>query len=321
MSLGELHNSVRETGCGLASGQAAVDRLQQRSNSLSALRSMARQAWAQPDPDLKCQAVMQLAGAATALAAGTGKTAESPQTLDLSIATDRSLEPGRPGKPQLVHPSRVPKRRLGSKAGRGAMLHAIAHIEFNAINLALDAIWRFHAMPLEFVADWVSVALDEARHFQMLTIEMVRDSYLYGDFDAHDGLWEMARKTADDCQARMAMVPRVLEARGLDATPAIQAKLRNVGDQIAVDILQTIVDEEVRHVRIGDYWFRRICRQLNDDPEQKFRVLAKRFDAPLPGGRINREARLAAGFSEPELQWLSADRNTDQQPDGQGRQT
>ena len=225
--------------------------------------------------------------------------------LNCAAGNTTDLEPGRPEAPALVHPSRVARRRTGTRAGRGAMLHAIAHIEFNAINLALDAAWRFEKMPPEFVADWISVAVDEARHFQMLTIEMARDQYLYGDFDAHDGLWMMARRTVADCQARMAVVPRVMEARGLDATPVIQKKLASAGDQAGVDLLQVILDEEIRHVRIGDFWFRQICRQRQEQPDTVFRDMLKRFDAPMPNGWINREARRSAGFSDDELNWLA----------------
>lgn len=223
---------------------------------------------------------------------------------DAADVTD--LEAGRPGKPTLVAPSELAHRKLGSANGRNAMLHAIAHIEFNAINLALDAVWRYHAMPESFVADWLSVAADEARHFTLLTDELAQTQMQYGDFDAHDGLWDMARKTAPDLLARMALVPRVLEARGLDATPQIQRKLAGQGDQSAIDILQTILDEEIRHVRIGDYWFRRLCAEQGADPESTYRTLFKQFDAPFPGGTLNSEARLAAGFSESELRWLSS---------------
>lgn len=272
---------------------------------LNDLRAQAKSAWLEPQPDLKCAAVAALGQAGVKLP---GTELDNPAqlpVLDLFAQGAAQLEPGRPDFPKLVHPSQVSRRRLGSKAGRGAMLHAIAHIEFNAINLALDAVWRYPRMPAAFVADWISVAVDEARHFQLLTIELATDQYQYGDFDAHDGLWAMARKTATDCEARMAIVPRVMEARGLDATPVIQKKLSGINDRRGIDVLQIILDEEIRHVRIGDYWFRQICGQRGASAEDAFRELVGRYDAPLPNGWVNHEARLAAGFTESELQWLA----------------
>lgn len=275
------------------------------SSQIAELRQQAFLAWQVSNPDEKCLAVMALGKHAAALSPSLLDDNLRLPPLDCEAGNTDNLEPGRPETPRLVHPSRLARRRTGTRAGRAAMLHAIAHIEFNAINLALDAVWRFDRMPAEFVADWISVAVDEARHFQMLTIEMARDKYLYGDFDAHDGLWMMSRRTVADCQARMAVVPRVMEARGLDATPVIQKKLASVGDQAGVDILQVILDEEIRHVRIGDFWFRQICRQRQQQPDDVFRDMVVQFDAPRPNGWINREARLSAGFSEAELSWLS----------------
>lgn len=289
-------NSSAATAARLSAGGQA---------SIRDLREQALKAWQIRQPDEKCLAVMVLGKQAAQLLTSDLDSRETLAPLNGASGNTTSLEPGRPDKPALVHPSRLARRRTGSRAGRGAMLHAIAHIEFNAINLALDAAWRFDQMPPAFVADWISVAVDEARHYQMLTIEMARDQYLYGDFDAHDGLWEMARRTADDCWARMAVVPRVMEARGLDATPVIQKKLRATGDEAGVRLLQVILDEEIRHVRIGDYWFRHICRQRGVSPEQAFRELVRQHDAPMPNGWLNHDARREAGFSEDELRWLS----------------
>ena len=190
------------------------------------------------------------------------------------------------------------------RAGLAALLHAIAHIEFNAINLALDAIWRYPQMPAAFACDWLSVAADEARHFGLLVDELSTVDAAYGDFTAHDGLWEMARRTAPDLIARMALVPRVLEARGLDATPMIQRRLDSAGQRQASAVLQIILDEEVRHVALGNAWFQRLCAQQHLEPETTFRDLMIRFDAPRPKGQMNRQARQAAGFSAAELDWL-----------------
>src|SRR5690606_22492043 len=139
--------------------------------------------------------------------------------------------PGRPLRPRLVAPRALPQRGLGSAHGRAAFVHAIAHIEFNAINLAWDAVYRFDCMPHDYYADRVGGAADEARHFALLRARLLELGHDYGDFDAHDGLWEMAVQTAHDCLARMALVPRVLEARGLDVTPAMIERLRALDDQ------------------------------------------------------------------------------------------
>jgi uncharacterized ferritin-like protein (DUF455 family) len=169
--------------------------------------------------------------------------------------------PGRPDRPELIDPSKVPRRRLGSEKGRAALVHAIAHIEFNAINLALDAAYRFRDMPRAFYSDWISVAADEARHFRMLQGRLRESGSDYGDFPAHNGLWEMAEQTAHSCLARMALVPRVLEARGLDVTPGMIERLNRVGDTRTIDVLDVILAEEVRHVAIGTRWFRFCCER------------------------------------------------------------
>lgn len=212
----------------------------------------------------------------------------------------QDLLPGRPLKPLLVHPREVPRRGLGSVERRAALVHAVAHIEFNAINLALDAALRFACMPPQFYRDWLSVAVDEARHFGLLQGRLCELGFTYGDFPAHNGLWEAAEKTAGDVLARMALVPRVLEARGLDVTPGLINRVREVGDTQTAAILGTILAEEVRHVALGTHWFRWICTERGLPPEPTFKRLLNehhmRIRPPL-----NREARLAAGFEESEL--------------------
>lgn len=215
---------------------------------------------------------------------------------------DPPLRPGRPERPLLVHPRQVPDRGVGSEAGRAALLHAIAHIEFNAIDLALDAIWRFGEMPEPWVTDWIQVALDEARHFSMLHGELQRRGHDYGDFEAHDGLWEMAVRTRDDVLLRVALVPRLLEARGLDVTPRIIERLRGAGDRRAIAILEVILREEVAHVAIGNAWFHRLCRERGLDPLQDWDALAQANAVASPAPPFNRAARLQAGFEESELQ-------------------
>ena len=214
--------------------------------------------------------------------------------------------PGRTGRPALVAPSEVKHRSPFTPEGRSALLHAVAHIELNAINLALDAVWRFAGMPSAYYRDWLRVAHEEAKHFSLLAEHLATLGHCYGDFSAHDGLWEMTSATAGDITARMALVPRTLEARGLDATPPMQAKLRKAGDLRAVAILDIILHDEVGHVAIGNHWYRWLCKRDGLDPVQHYRTLAKTYRAPRPKPPFNLEARARAGFSADELAALSA---------------
>lgn len=209
--------------------------------------------------------------------------------------------PGRPSHPDLVSPRELERRPMNTLAGRAALIHALAHIEFNAINLALDAIWRFPDMPREFYTDWLQVAAEESLHFTLLNTHLQTLGYAYGDFNAHNSLWEMAEKTREDVLARMALVPRTLEARGLDATPAVRAKLAQVGDEKAAEILDIILRDEVGHVAIGNHWFGWLCQQQGLEPLSTYRELARRYKAPALKGPFNLAARRAAGFSEEEL--------------------
>ena len=214
--------------------------------------------------------------------------------------------PGRPATPRLVHPRDLPKRGLGSLQGRAAFIHAVAHIEFNAIDLAWDAVYRFRGMPADYYADWVSVANDEARHFTMLRGRLRELGYDYGDFDAHNGLWEMAEKTAGSGLARMALVPRVLEARGLDVTPGMIVKLRSLGDDATADILDVILREEVGHVAAGSRWYRWHCERAGVEPRARFRELLQEYATGVLHKPFNTEARLQAGFDLEELESLLA---------------
>ncbi|MBA4286594.1 MAG: DUF455 domain-containing protein [Xanthomonadaceae bacterium] len=211
--------------------------------------------------------------------------------------------PGRPDKPELIRPRDVPTRGLGTVAGRAALIHAVAHIEFNAINLALDAAWRFRGLPDRYYADWLSVARDEARHFAMLRARLQSLGYDYGDLPAHNGLWEAAEKTAHDVLDRMCCVPRVLEARGLDVTPGIIRRLTEIGDADTVAILDVILAEEVGHVRIGSDWYAWLCARRGVDPlSTSRRLLAEQGMNIRPP--INETARRAAGFGDEELRLL-----------------
>jgi uncharacterized ferritin-like protein (DUF455 family) len=230
----------------------------------------------------------------------------------LSIASEAPEAPeglpGRPAKPELIHPAKVPRRSPFKPEGLAALLHAIAHIEFNAINLALDAVWRFDGMPPAFHRDWARVAAEEALHFSLLRDHLAALGCAYGDLPAHDNLWSMCERTSGDVVARMALVPRTLEARGLDATPQIQDKLRQVGTPAArraVDILDIILTDEVGHVAIGNHWYRWLCERDGLDPVAHYAAVALRYDAPKLYPPFNAEARRRAGFTESELAWLS----------------
>ena len=212
--------------------------------------------------------------------------------------------PGRPTLPRLVAAKDVPARSPFTLEGRAALLHAVTHIEFNAINLALDAVWRFAGMPTAYYADWLRVASEEALHFTLLREHLLTLGCDYGHLDAHDGLWTMTQRTAHDVTARMALVPRTLEARGLDAAPPMQAKLKRAGDLRAVEILDVILRDEVGHVAIGNHWYRWLCARDGHDPVALYAELAVRYEAPRPRPPFNDDARRRAGFDDAELAWL-----------------
>jgi len=223
-------------------------------------------------------------------------------TLDINAcAVDQSGIPGRPEKPLLVAPREVGHRSMATTEGRAALIHALAHIEFNAINLALDAVWRFADMPVDFYADWLKVAAEEALHFSLLSAHLRSLGFSYGDFAAHNSLWEMAEKTTGDVLARMALVPRTLEARGLDATPGVRSKLAQVGDTAAAEILDIILRDEIGHVEIGNRWYHWCCEQRGLDVLTTYQELALRYKAPVLRGPFNLEARRQAGFMESEI--------------------
>jgi len=261
------------------------------------LRREALQVLCLRDPADKAEAARALHAAAVAGA--------SPLDTE-SVLQPADALPGRPALPRVVPPAQVPQRSPFTADGRAALLHAIAHIEFNAINLALDAVWRFVGMPAAYYQDWLRVAAEEALHFTLLREHLLSLGHDYGDFDAHDGLWLMTEKTRDDPIARMALVPRTLEARGLDATPPIQAKLRRAGDLRAVEILDVILRDEVGHVAIGNHWYAWLCERAGLEPVAHYAVLTERYAAPRLKPPFNRPARLAAGFSEVELAYLEA---------------
>ncbi len=234
--------------------------------------------------------------------------------LDVSALTINPTEiidtvagiPGRPARPVLVHPSQLKHRAPGTREGRAALIHALTHIEANAINLALDVLWRFNGMPERFYQDWLQVAQEEALHFQLLHDHLLEIGFAYGDFPAHDGLWEMAEKTEGDLLARLALVPRTLEARGLDVSVPIRNKLISVGDRKGADILDLILRDEIGHVAIGNHWYRHLCAARGLDHVNTYAALAQTYGAKAQRGPFNLEARRAAGFDEAELALLGA---------------
>lgn len=251
------------------------------------LREAAAEALACPDPILKVALVANL-------------------NLDCTLDCAQVLNPspGRPARPELVPPRDVPTRAMGDPEGRGMLLHSLAHIEFNAINLALDLVVRFAGLPARFYLDWVGVAKEEAYHHQLLCSRLEALGLKYGDYPAHDGLWQMAEKTKGSLLARLALVPRLLEARGLDVSPAIQNKLLSVGDTESAEVLGIILRDEIGHVAIGNRWFNEVCNNENTEPIAAFERCLQEYAAPAPRSPFNFPARAQAGFSEQELAWL-----------------
>ena len=248
-------------------------------------------------PLLACDAVAKAAGA----------RALNP---DLEVDVEAVIAPppgipGRPARPALVPPTAIRQVPLKTVQGRAALLHSIAHIELNAIDLALDMVWRFPGMPARFYRDWVSIAREEALHFTLLRDHLMSLGFDYGDFDAHNSLWEMAEKTKDDVLARVALVPRTLEARGLDASPAVKNKLVSVGDMKAAGIIDLILQDEIGHVFAGNHWYRWLCEQRGLDPIRTYADLTLKYEAPRLRPPFNLEARRLAGFDEDELRQLA----------------
>lgn len=215
-------------------------------------------------------------------------------------------DPGRPVRPELVERKHLAQRPVKELEGRLALAHALAHIEFNAINIGLDAVYRFRGLPGGFYADWIRVAAEEASHFELLRAYLNDQGKDYGDYAAHDSLWEMVRRTDNDALIRMALVPRVLEARGLDVTPGMQVRLREAGDERLVAILDVIYREEIGHVEIGTRWFRHLCAERDLDPRVTFRDLLSEYMAGRIRGPYDELGRMHAGFTAEEMEDLKA---------------
>ncbi len=228
---------------------------------------------------------------------------------DLIITSDQSALPidqvKFPDQPELLAPRQMPRRKLTTPVGVAAFFHAIAHVEFVAIYLAWDILYRFRGMPEQFYWDWLRVADEEAQHFELIRSHLLAMLLDYGDLPAHSGLWDHAKDTADDLLGRLAMVPRCMEARGLDVTPALIEKFRILGDDASVAILTRILTDEVGHVELGSYWFKFICQQRGFESEAKYRELIDHYYVGgKPKGPFNRELRKIAGFSDAEIDWL-----------------
>jgi uncharacterized ferritin-like protein (DUF455 family) len=257
------------------------------------------------DAEIKANAVFALKDFYLGVAASQHPCGlQSIENLSAMKQVAKSDIPGIPNKPELVAPLTLPKRSMRTPEGRAALIHALAHIEFNAINLALDAIWRFDDMPENYYADWLKVAVEEAYHFSLLNAHLKTLGYQYGDFAGHNSLWEMVDRTKDDVLARMALVPRTMEARGLDATPATRNKFAQVGDTNMAEILDIILRDEIGHVAIGNIWYNWLCKERKLEPIATFASLCKQYGAPKLKPPFNLEARRSAGFSEAELALL-----------------
>ena len=258
-----------------------------------ALRARALACLIETDPVAKTQGVALLADACRAGACSVDAAA----SLD-AVAAEI---PGRPARPALVPPRLVGRRSMATQEGRAMLVHALAHIEFNAVNLALDAVWRFPGMPDDYYTDWLRVAAEEAHHFTLLAAHLRALGWAYGDFSGHDSLWEMVAKTSGDVLARMALVPRTMEARGLDAIPPLRAKLAQAGDEAAARILDVLLHDEVGHVEIGNRWYVHLCAQRGLEPVATYDALTVQYKAPVLKGPFNVDARRQAGFTEAEL--------------------
>lgn len=257
-------------------------------------QSLAVEALQETDPVIKCDLITKLQA-----------SLQSARSISSLIVETASVDnPGVPEKPELVHPRKLKRRGVGTEAGRISLLHSIAHIEFNAMNLALDAAIRFCGLPEQYYRDWVGVAADEARHYILLSDRLTDFNACYGDFPAHQGLWDMALRTAHDPLDRMAMVPRILEARGLDVTPAMVKQFERAGDARTAKILELILEEEITHVAAGTRWFRYLCERQEREPDTAWFDLVTHYMGTDIRCPINLKDRDKAGFRKTELEWL-----------------
>ncbi len=253
-----------------------------------------------PDLRQQCQILLALFDSERKAQGVAEMDMSGPLETDLVISEIPGI-PGRLDRPELVPHTQIKPGALTTRQGHAALLHSIVHIEKNAIDLALDICWRFAGMPEVFYRDWLQVAREEAYHFTLLREHLLTLGFDYGDFPAHNGLWEMAERTRHDLLARVALVPRTLEARGLDASPAVKTKLVSIGDHRGGEILDIILRDEIGHVAVGNHWYGWLCEQRGLEPVGTFEVLRQTYKAPKLKGPFNLAARRAAGFKEEEL--------------------
>ncbi len=251
-------------------------------------------------------AALQLHETADKCRATSTLTCEVAAVDSAQVFAEPAQLPCRPQRPELFAVLKRPQRSVHTVDGRAGLLHALAHIELNAVDLALDIVWRFPGMPESFYVDWAVVAQEEARHFELLATHLATLGYGYGDFPAHSGLWDMAEKTRGDLLARLAIVPRTLEARGLDASPPVRDKLLSAGDRRGAEILDIILHDEIGHVATGNRWYRWLCHERGLDPAATYTALAVQYAVPRQRGPFNLAARRAAGFDEDELSALGS---------------
>jgi uncharacterized ferritin-like protein (DUF455 family) len=260
---------------------------------MKSLRHLALSAILESDPLIKVTLTNQLV--------------ESQASIASELMIDEPVGlPGRPENPKLVPHNQIQQYSLQTNQGKAALVHSVAHIEFNAINLALDLVWRFDGMPDQFYLDWIRIAAEEALHFSLLREHLVSLGYDYGSFPAHNALWLMAEKTKADILARIGLVPRTLEARGLDVSPGVKEKLIGAGDQKGAAIFDVILKDEIGHVLAGNHWYRWICNERGIDPVTTYEELVKKYDPPIMRAPYNLKARRLAGFSEEEITALVA---------------
>lgn len=252
----------------------------------------------------QCQQLLAIPGPVEKARAVTALDRNAPIDTEEQIAPIDGI-PGRGERPPLVPHTSIKTGSLATPRGHAALVHSIVHIEKNAIDLALDICWRFAGMPEAFYRDWLQVAFEEAYHFTLLRDHLLTLGFDYGDFPAHDGLWSMAERTKGDILARVALVPRTLEARGLDASPAVKTKLVSIGDHRAGEILDIILRDEIGHVAIGNCWYGWLCAQRGIDPVRTYAELTLKYEAPKLKGPFNLVARRAAGFNDAELAALA----------------
>lgn len=275
-------------------------------SGITQLRRVAGRALRRAEPADKAPLVADLETLAAEIERDVAHDHDHGPTPEADVEVVDPTDVGRPASIVLVAPRDLRRRTWGSEAGRFATLHALAHIEANAVNLALDAVHRFGDMPADYYRDWVGVAVEELRHFEALSERLAAHGGAYGDLACHDGLWDIAVRTAHDVGARMALVPLVFEARGLDVTPGLIERFAHHGDEASAAVLRVVLRDEIGHVAVGSRWFADVCGRRGLEPVAEFERLVDEYSL-LVVPPFNVDARVAAGFSPDDLRrWESA---------------